>query len=205
MVEQQTMDTNATPLHRNRRVRWVMMGMAVTLFAAIGVSAWAQQPAQPPDGRPGGGEHRHGGMHGGHERGMSAGMFGGSPERMGRMIDRMLDGLNATDAQRTQIKQIVAGAAADLKAQRQVGRDVRGRGMQALLGPSVDTAGVEAARQQMAQQHEQTSRRVSQALVDIARLLTPEQRARASARLQDLQARRGERQRRMEQRSPSRQ
>ena len=49
-------------------------------------------------------------------------MFGGSPEHMGRMIDRMLDGLNATDAQRTQIKQIAAAAAADLKAQAQPGR-----------------------------------------------------------------------------------
>ena len=35
-------------------------------------------------------------------------MFRGSPERMGRMIDLMLDGLNASDAQRGQIKQIAA-------------------------------------------------------------------------------------------------
>lgn len=205
MVKQQTMDSAVAPLRQDRRVRWVIMAMALTLFAAIGVSAWAQQPPSPPDGRPGWGEHRHGRMHGGHERGgMGPQMFRGSPERMGRMIDRMLDGLNATDAQRTQIKQIAAGAAADVKAQRQGGRELRSRGMQALLAPSVDTAGVEAARQQMLQQHDQTSRRVSQALVDIAKVLTPEQRARASARLQDLQARMAERKLRMEQRGPSR-
>ena len=46
------------------------------------------------------------GMHHGMGGGM---MFRGSPERMGRMIDHMLDGLNASDAQRSQIKQIAAG------------------------------------------------------------------------------------------------
>ncbi len=204
MVKLQTMDSAVVPLRQARRARWVIVGMAMTLLAAIGMSAWAQQ-APSPDVRPGWSEHRHGRMNGGHERGgMGPGMFGGSPERMGRMVDRMLDGLNATDAQRTQIKQIAASAAADVKAQRQAGRDVRSRGMQALLAPSVDAAGVEGARQQMLQQHEQTSRRVSRALVDIAKLLTPEQRARASVRLQDLQARRDERSRRMEQRAPSR-
>ena len=55
-------------------------------------------------------------------------MFRGSPERMGRMIDHMLDGLNASDAQRGQIKQIAAAAAADLKAQREAGRALRQRG-----------------------------------------------------------------------------
>jgi hypothetical protein len=61
------------------------------------------------------GHMHHGGGTGG---GM---MFGGSPERMGRMIDHMLDGLNANDAQRTQIKQIAAGAGADLKTQMEAG------------------------------------------------------------------------------------
>ena len=194
------------------RVRWMLAGMAFTLLAAAGMSAWAQQPPAPPDGRPGWGDRMRGGMRGemhgrgpgGHGGGMERGMFGGSPERMNRAIDRMLDGLAATDAQRTQIKQIAATAAADLKAQRQSGRDLRSRGMQALLAPNVDTAGVEAVRQQMLQQHDQSSRRMSQALIDIARVLTPEQRARASARLQDMQARMQDRQRRMEQQAPTR-
>jgi Spy/CpxP family protein refolding chaperone len=90
----------------------VMVGMVLTLLAAIGVSAWAQpaSPATPGTAMDGGHRMHHGGMGG---PGM---MFGGSPERMGRMIDHMLDGLNASDAQRTQIKQIVAQAGADLKA-----------------------------------------------------------------------------------------
>ena len=88
------------------RVRLVMMGMVLTLLAAIGVSAWAQTapPASQPTAGHAPGMHHHGGMGG-------PGMMGGSPERMGRMIDHMLDGVNASDAQRAQIKQIVAQAA----------------------------------------------------------------------------------------------
>jgi signal transduction histidine kinase len=54
-------------------------------------------------------------MHAMHHHG-GAGM-GGSPEHMGRMLDHLLDGLNATDAQRAQVKQIMAQASADLKGQ----------------------------------------------------------------------------------------
>ena len=75
-------------------------------------------------------------------------MFGGSPERMGRMIDHMLDGLNASDAQRSQIKQIAASAGADLKAQAETGRALRQRAMQAFTAPTVDAATVEQVRAQ---------------------------------------------------------
>ena len=149
-----------------RRVRVVMFGM-LTLLAALSLSAWAQ-PAPPPamgERSPGMAPHGPGmdGMHGwggmregmgGMHHGMGGGMmFGGSPERMGRMIDHMLDGLNASDAQRSQIKQIAAAAGADLKGQAGAGRALRQRAMQAFSAPTVDAAAVEQVRQQMVQQH----------------------------------------------------
>ena len=71
----------------------------------------------------GGMGHMH---HGG---GMGGGMmFGGSPERMGRMIDHMLDGLNASDAQRSQIKQIAAGRRRRSEGAGETGRALRQRG-----------------------------------------------------------------------------
>ena len=103
-------------------------------------------------------------------------MIGGSPEHMGRMIDHMLDGLNASDAQRGQIKQIAQAAATDLKAQRDAGRGLRERGMQLLTTPNVDANAAEALRQQMLAQHDQASKRMMQAMLDISRVLTPEQR-----------------------------
>ena len=143
--------------------------------------------------------HGMGGMHHGMGGGMGGGMmFRGSPEHMGRMIDHMLDGLNASDAQRGQIKQIAAGAATDLKAQREAGRALRQRAMQAFTAPTVDAGAVEQVRQQMLQQHDQMSRRMTQAMLDVARVLTPEQRARLGERMRDRQARMEDRMKRME-------
>ena len=197
-----------------RRVRWVMIGMAMTLLAALSLSAWSQ-PAPPlpgsgpdmaspqhgdPGSRMGGmrGWGDHHGMRGMHD-GMGGGMmFRGSPEHMGRMIDYMLDGLNASDAQRSQIKQIAATAAADLKAQGEAGRALRQRAMQAFTAPTVDAAAVEQVRQQMLQQHDQMSRRMTQAMLEVARVLTPEQRARLGERMRDRQARMEDRMKRMD-------
>jgi protein CpxP len=194
-----------------RRVRWVMMGMLMTLLAALSLSAWSQpapqRPGSGPDmavpqrGDPMGGMHGWGERHGrgGMHHGMGGGMmFGGSPEHMGRMIDHMLDGLNASDAQRGQIKQIAAGAATDLKAQREASRALRQRAMQAFTAPTVDAGAVEQVRQQMLQQHDQMSRRMTQAMLDVARVLTPEQRTRLGERMRDRQARMEDRMKRME-------
>jgi protein CpxP len=190
----------------SRRVQWVMIGMLMTLLAAIGLSAWAQ-PAPPPgmDGRPGmqhgmPGGMPHGGMHhGGGHHGMGPGMmFRGSPEHIGRMVDFMLDGLHATDAQRSQIKQVAVQAATDLKAQAAAGKGMRQRGMEIFTAPTVDAAGAEQLRQQMLQQHDQMSRRVTQAMLDVARVLTPEQRAIIGQRLHDRQARMEDRMKRMQ-------
>ncbi len=182
---------------QGRRVKMVMIGMVVTLLAAIGVSAWAQPaPLPPPPGMEGGMGHGMHGLHGG--MGGPGMMFGGSPEHMGRMIDHMLDGLNASDAQRSQIKQIAAQTAADLKAQAAAGRGLRQRGMQIFTAPTVDANAAEQLRQQMLQQHDQMSRRVTQAMVAVANVLTPEQRARIGERQRDRQARMEERMKRME-------
>jgi protein CpxP len=179
-----------------RSVRWVMIGMLMTLLAAIGLSAWAQ-PMPGMQGGPGMDRHMHGG-------GMGMMFGGGSPERMGRAIDRMLDGLNASDAQRSQIKQIVAQAAADLKAQAAAGRGLRQRGMQIFTAPNVDAGAAEQLRQQMLQQHDQMSRRVTRAMLDVANVLTPEQRAKIGERMRDRQARMEERMKRMDRDAPRR-
>ena len=197
-----------------RRMQWVMMGMLLTLLAAIGLSAWAQPapPAPGMDGRPGmqhgmhgmhgmHGDMHRGGMHGGMGRDM---MFRGSPEHIGRTVDFMLDGLHATDAQRSQIKQIAVQAAADVKTQMMAGKGLRQRGMQALTAPSVDAAAVEQVRQQMLQQHDQMSRRVMQAMLDVAKVLTPEQRATIGERMRDRQARMEDRMQRMHKDAPHR-
>lgn len=140
------------------------------LVAALGtaaLSAWAQ-PA-------GHGGHAGQGMHGG------AGMMG--MPMQGRMVERMLDSVNATAEQRAQIKQITDRAAADMKAQHESGRALREQGLKLFTQPVVDANAAEALRQQMLQQHDQASRRMMQTMLDVSRVLTPEQRKQLADRM----------------------
>ncbi len=95
---------------------------------------------------------------------------------MGRGLEHMLDSVNATEAQRAQIKQIAEAARNDLKAQREARKSLHEQGLQVFTQPNVDANAAEALRQQMLAQHDQASRRMMQAMLDISRVLTPEQR-----------------------------
>ena len=181
-------NVKAVPWVARTAVRWLTAGTVLVACAAAVVSADAQERGPGP-------------MHGPGPGAMM--MFGGSPEHVARHVDRMLDGLNASDAQRSQIKQIAAAAGADLKPQAETGRALRQRAMQAFAAPTVDVATVEQVRAQLSQQHDQMSRRISQAMLDIARVLTPEQRAKIGERMSEHQARMDERRQR-EQREPPR-
>ena len=154
------------------------MTRALSFVAVVGVSAGAAFSAQAQGMgmgmREGGHEGRPGMMH-----------FGGSPEHMMRGIDPMLDGLNATDAQRTQIKQIVQAAATDLKAQHEGGRALRQKALQIFAAPNVDAAGAEALRQQMSAQHDQASKRMLALMLDVSKVLTPEQRVKLAERMKN--------------------
>lgn len=152
------------------RMRLLAVGAVMVAAAASAVSVQAQD--------------HHGGRMGGHHGGGGMMMFGGSPERVGRMVDHLLDGLNASDAQRTQIKQIATTAATDLKTQREAGRGLREKGMQLLTAPVIDANAAEVLRRQMLEQHDATSKRVLQAMLDVSAVLTPEQRAKVAERMQ---------------------
>jgi Spy/CpxP family protein refolding chaperone len=125
-------------------------------------------------------------------RGMEGPMGGkgGGPDMMmaGRM-EHMLDMVDASDAQRTQIKQIMDAAKQELKAQRAGGRNLHEQQMALFTATNIDAVAIEALRQQMSTQHEVASKRMSQAMVDAARVLTPEQRAKLAERMKRMQAR----------------
>lgn len=142
------------------RPRAAVGGMAIALAAALAVPAFAHAP----------------GPHGGGMGGPGVMLFAGSPERIARAVDHLLDGLNASDAQRSQIKQIAQAAAADLKQQHTAARGLHEQEAQIFTAPTVDANAAEQLRQRMLAQHDQASRRVTQAMVDVAQVLTPEQR-----------------------------
>ena len=159
--------------------RWAL-GAVIALSATLGVAAWAHDPAHG-DRR---GHHAEMGGRGG----FGPGLFAGPVQRVERAVDRLLDGLDATDAQRTQIKQIATAAAADLKAQHEAGRSLHERSVQIFTAPVVDANAAEQLRQQMLAQHEQVSRRTLQAMLDASRVLSPEQRATLAQRMADHRA-----------------
>jgi Spy/CpxP family protein refolding chaperone len=164
-------------------VRWMVMGVLVIAAASAAVSAHAQG---------------HGPGMGGHGSGPGMMMFNGPPEHIERMVDHMLDGLGATDAQRGQIKQIAQAAAADLKVQHDGSRGLRDKGMQIFAAPTIDAAAAESLRQQMQAQHEQASKRVLQAMLDVGKVLTPEQRAKIGERMKQRQTMMQDRMQRMQ-------
>lgn len=156
-----------------RGLRWLAGGVMLALAATFALTAWAQPG---PDG------HRDSDMGG-------PGMFMGPSGHMGHMVDHMLGSVNATDAQRAQVKQIVQQAAADLKAQREAGRALHEKALQIFTAPNVDAAAAESVRQQMLAQHDTASHRMLQAMLDISNVLTPEQRAKLGEQMKQRQQR----------------
>lgn len=157
------------PSLQSLRPRAWIAGSVLAFAAAASLTAWAA----PGDHGPRGGPGHHAGAGG-------PDFMMGSPRR----IERLLDQVKATDEQRTQIRQIVQGAATDLKAQRQAGKGLREQQMALFTQPVVDANAAEALRQQMLAQHDQTSKRALQAMLDVSRVLTPEQRGQLAERLQ---------------------
>lgn len=101
----------------------------------------------------------------------------------GRHAERLLDSVGATAEQKAQIRQIGEAARSELQAQRGSGADLREQARSLMTQPEIDANAVEALRQQMLARHDQASKRMSQAMVDMARVLTPDQRQALAQRL----------------------
>lgn len=177
----------------------LLLGGALVLGAAQVVEAASPAPAKaasaPSAGAPcdegscpwHDGGHRHkggkGDRHGEHRgQGMQGGLGMGLPFA-GPGFDRLLDDVKATDAQRKQIRDIADKARTDLRALHEKARDQHQGAMAIWTAPKIDAAEAEKQRQQMLVQHDQLSKRMMQAMLDIGQVLTPEQRAQAAATL----------------------
>jgi Spy/CpxP family protein refolding chaperone len=134
----------------------------------IAASALAAQVAMA---RPLGGHGDHGAMMGG-----MGGAFG-----MG-MGARMLDSVNATAEQRARIRDIMQAARDDLAKLRQADTGLRDQAIDLFAQPNIDARAAESLRQQMQSRREQAGKRMLQAMLDAAAVLTPEQRKQLAER-----------------------
>ena len=160
-------------------VRLLLAGLVLAAASTFVLTA----NAAPADG-PG---MRH---HGGHMAGgdMAGGPMMGGGLLGGRHIERVLDAVNATPEQRSQITQIMESARTDLRAQREAGRGLHEQTRALFVQPTVDARAAETLRQQMLAQHDQASKRTMQAMLEASRVLTPEQRAKLGERVAQRRA-----------------
>jgi periplasmic protein CpxP/Spy len=176
-----------------------LLGAAILVSAAMAANA-APGGHGPMAGTPMPG---HGMMmaHGGPMAGgpMMGGPMGDGSMMMGGMLNRLLDQVNATAEQRAQIKQITDAAAAEMRTRHEAGRAMREQVMTLFAQPTVDANALEALRQQQREMHDSASKRMMNAMVEISRVLTPEQRRQMAEHMKQrsemMQRHRQERQR----------
>ena len=152
-----------------RPARLYLAGMALALAGAWATTVQAAPAGGPMMSMAQGPMGGHGGRGGPGGQGGAGGMFDG-------MLMRMLDRVNATPEQRAQIQQIVQSNASEMRAQREAGRALRQQAMTLFAQPTVDANAVEALRQKQLAMHDAASKRMSTAMLEISRVLTPEQR-----------------------------
>ena len=95
----------------------------------------------------------------------------------------MLDAVNASAEQRSQLKAIFEGARTDLQAQRDAGRALQDEMSALFTQPTVDARAAEVLRQKMLAQHDAASQRMMQAMLEASRVLTVEQRQTLASRM----------------------
>lgn len=155
---------------RRRFFRWAAITTAVAALATVvGFKAYAHI---------GGFGHWHrGGFMGAHL----------DPAQLDAHLDRMLKHLyveiDATEAQKQALAPIVKSAARDLLPLRDKHHDARAQALTLLTQPTVDRAALEALRASELKLAEDASRRLTQALADVADVLTPDQRKALAERL----------------------
>lgn len=109
------------------------------------------------------------------------------PATMDRRLDRMLEHLyveiDATEAQQAAIAPIVKGAIQDLLPVRTRMLEARRQAVTLLSGETIDRGALETLRAEKLALAEQASRRLVQALGDLAEVLTSEQRRELAERI----------------------
>ncbi|HEU4431357.1 MAG TPA: Spy/CpxP family protein refolding chaperone [Myxococcota bacterium] len=151
----------------NRR-RWIGLSLA----GLAGAGALAALLAAPALGGGGGGwfGHGHGGFgrHGHHRL---------SEEQIRDRLEWMLRDVDASDEQLDRITQVATTTVTELRGLHDAHRGAREQVTTALGGATVDRAALETLRAEHIAAADEASRKITDALAQIAEVLTPEQRA----------------------------
>ncbi|MEY4764523.1 MAG: hypothetical protein RI907_1196 [Pseudomonadota bacterium] len=195
-----TRSTRVPPTAVTKR-QWAWRAAAVAAGATVifSAGAWADGSTAAKAGAPADpavGEHcPHAGGPGGHAHPGKGGEMRGPMAAPGMMpmvgphLDRMLDEVKATDAQRKQIRAIADKARGDLQALHEEGRKLHEQGLKLWSAAKIDDKAIEANRQQSLALHDRVSQRFSQAMLEAGKVLQPEQRLALAQHMQERASR----------------
>jgi periplasmic protein CpxP/Spy len=153
---------------RGRRGTFLIALVAVALVAGITGNLLSKAFGQ-------GGSWHHISWHDG-------GVFGGplSPaqidDRIDRMTKHMAIELDATTDQQVKIANIAKAAVAELRPLHEKAHATRAQAITLLTAPTIDRSAIERLRAEQIGLAETASKRIAQALADVAEVLSPEQR-----------------------------
>jgi Spy/CpxP family protein refolding chaperone len=155
-----------TKLKRRRSWRFLAPALAVLTLGGgvVATAAHAQMAEQADADGPGGGFAGH-------------------------RLQRLLDKVNATPAQRSQIEGIWNNLRPQMKANRQQRQSLHQQMAAAFTAPTVNAAQVEQLRQQSMSLADKQSQLFTQGLVQTAQVLTQAQRQQAEAAIEQARAR----------------
>jgi len=104
-------------------------------------------------------------------------------ERANKVAMHTLDDVDATDAQKAQVKSIIQAHAPAMKSLRESGKGLRQEIHALLSAKTIDRTALETLRAQKVTSMDQASREMTAMLADIAEVLTPEQRQQAAEKM----------------------
>lgn len=176
--EQSSTCQRRTRCHDRGGKRWLMPAMLIGALLIGGLVGRACTHERMRDyGRSGMGMQGHGQMQGNFGGGDKMGMRGEGGAFSSKMIERIGDKVNATDEQKKKLSEI-ATKLNQGQAERQAAmQSMRQKSFELLSAEPIDTAAVEQVRASQIAFMDEQSKRMSQAMLEAAQVLTPEQRA----------------------------
>jgi Spy/CpxP family protein refolding chaperone len=107
-------------------------------------------------------------------------------QHLDRALKHLYVEIDATDEQKQRLEPIVKQAVKDLLPVREKAHAARKQAIELLAADRIDRGAIEALRAEQLQLAEQASRRFTQALGDVAEVLTPAQRKQLAERMESF-------------------